>query len=250
MAHTNDGPMTAVAGQSAVNLLYSLFIGMEIVPAQFGGLIPTDIQGMYWSGLQGVTTCCEAAYYAYHHTTEDTPDKVDTAFLAQSAMGIARKVAAFDHFTLATFAKHDSKVWNPTVQTTTASIGDLVVDVTALDAEGAMMGAAQIQVWVDVDDFTRAFEQVVTADDAGRAEVTVPEGGAGDGPGRALAARDRRAKVSALGAALSAALTARARPSRFPIDPVLRRSAFVGGSAVRISPCRAAEHDDSSSELP
>jgi hypothetical protein len=172
MAHTNDGPMTAAAGKSGTNMLYTLFVGMEVVPAQFGGLIPTDIQGMYWSGLQGATTFCDSPYY---HTTADTPDKVDTAFLAQAAMGIERMTESFDDFALATFHKHDAKLWSPTVQTTTLASGDLQVDVTALDADGLTQAAAQVRVWVDVDDFTRAFKVEVKADGQGKAQVIVPK---------------------------------------------------------------------------
>jgi Zn-dependent M28 family amino/carboxypeptidase len=181
MAHTNDGPIVPAVVQSETNQVYTLFVGMELVPGQFGGLIPTDIQGMYWSGLQGLTTYCDTPYY---HTTEDTPDKLDMGFLAQGSIHMARLVETFDQFTLQTFHKHDSQTWSPTVKTTPQASGDLLVDVEALDAYLTPQADAQVIVWVDVDDFTRAFKLETKADSAGKASVTVPKSALTMGKGK------------------------------------------------------------------
>lgn len=172
MAATSNGPMSAAASISEAKKSYPLFVGMEGIPDQFGGLIPTDIQGMYWSGLQGVTTYCNTDYY---HTVEDTPDKLDFPFLAEASMAIERMTSSFDMFPAASFQKRDSNVWAPTVSTKPAANGDLTVDVTVLDTNGAVQGNAKVTVWVDVDDFTRTFRGTTVADGAGKATITVPK---------------------------------------------------------------------------
>lgn len=180
MAHTNNGPLSAAATVADVKKSYPLFVGMEGIPDQFGGLIPTDIQGMYWFGLQGVTTYCSTDYY---HTVEDTPDKVDLPFLAEAAMAIERMTSTYDMYPAATFHKKDDKVWTPSIVTTPQGNGDLLVDVTALDLDGAAQPGAAVSVWVDVDDFTRAFRQNVKADGNGNVKVTVPKAALAAGKG-------------------------------------------------------------------
>lgn len=180
MARTNDGPMSAIAAASDASNVYSLFIGMEVVPQMFGGLIPTDIQGMYWGGLQGATTYCDSPYY---HTTEDTPDKVDLGFLAKGAMAIARMSAACNDYPLTSFHKRDDQVWFPAVQQVAQGNGDVQVTVTAQDRSGTAQPGARVAVWVDVDDFTRAFRVAGTADGAGKLTVTVPKSALAQGAG-------------------------------------------------------------------
>src|SRR5207248_2386408 len=62
--------------------LYEVYAGLEIVAQLFGGIIPTDIQGTYRSGVPTVST---AATNPYYHTVKDLPDQVDLKFLASSA---------------------------------------------------------------------------------------------------------------------------------------------------------------------
>jgi hypothetical protein len=180
MAATSNGPMSAAASISEAKKSYPLFVGMEGIPDQFGGLIPTDIQGMYWSGLQGVTTYCNTDYY---HTVEDTPDKIDLPFLAEASMAIERMTSTFDTFPAATFQKRDSNVWFPTVSTKPAANGDLTVDVTVLDINGSPQAAAKVTLWVDVDDFTRAFRVEGAADGAGKVTLTIPKAALDAGKG-------------------------------------------------------------------
>jgi len=180
MARTNGGPMSVIASASEASQVYSLFIGMEVVPQMFGGLIPTDIQGMYWSGLQGATTYCDSPYY---HTPEDTPDKVDLGFLAEGAMAIARMTVACNDYPAASFHKKDDQVWFPQVTQAAQGSGDLLVTVTARDQGGTAQPKAMVSVWVDVDDFTRAFRQDTTADGSGSASITVPKSALAQGQG-------------------------------------------------------------------
>ena len=62
---------------------------MHTVPALFGGVVPTDIQGAYRWGIPGTSTACDSPWY---HTRADTPDKVDDENLARVVKGIERVI--------------------------------------------------------------------------------------------------------------------------------------------------------------
>jgi hypothetical protein len=164
------GPIDEAIVETETSSVYMLYAGMETLQAVIGGFIPTDIQGMYWAGIQGVTTACNSPYY---HTTEDTPDKVDLAFLASSAVHFMKVVEAVDDAPLEAFAVRDPKLWKPEV-TTAAKGSDLEVTVVAKDANGAPQANAQVDVWLDVDDFTRAYRKKGAADAGGRFVATIP----------------------------------------------------------------------------
>lgn len=167
---TNGSPIRDALYDTDTHLLYGVNGGMEAVPAAFGGIIPTDIQGMYWSGVQGITTACNSPYY---HTTEDTPDKLDLSFLADATLHFEAVLDELDAKTAASFAVRDPKLWKPDVTSSTQG-NDLVVKVVAKDASGAPQAGANVRVWLDVDDFTRAYKQDVVADAQGNAQVVVP----------------------------------------------------------------------------
>ena len=169
LAHTNGGPLQPVLRAAGVDDLYPIMVGMEVVPTLFGGIIPTDIQGMYWSGVQGVTTACDAAYY---HTPEDTVEKIDVAFLSRVAMAFEQTLLLLEEQAPEAFFVHDPKVWR--IEATTDGLeDDLQVDVLVTDSSGTPQETANVRVWLDVDDFTRAAaEQVETGAD-GRAHVII-----------------------------------------------------------------------------
>lgn len=180
VASTSHSPLNDA--MTAVNLkeVYTLPVGMEVVPAMFGGLIPTDIQGMYWWGLHGLTTYCETSYY---HTDADTPDKIDTPFLAKATLRLADLVREMDGAPIASFGELDPKLWALDVTTADATNGDLEVSVTARDAAGTTKAAAAVRVWVDVDDFTRVADVNGTTDAAGKVTLTIPASALSAGTG-------------------------------------------------------------------
>ncbi|HEU4538825.1 MAG TPA: M28 family peptidase [Polyangiaceae bacterium] len=179
VASTNDGPI-APAGEASLSSVYPLFVGMEFVPEQFGGLVPTDIQGMYWYGMQGMTTYCDTEYY---HTSQDTPDKVDVDFLAKGTLALFDTLVTLDGEPAQSFAARDALLWDPAVATSSAADGSLDVTVTARDSAGKPQPNARVRVWVDVDDFTRSFEALLVADAAGVATVRVPAPALAQGQG-------------------------------------------------------------------
>jgi Zn-dependent M28 family amino/carboxypeptidase len=150
--------------------LYTTYATMELVPALFGGVVPTDIQGMYWFGVQGTTTFCNSPYY---HTTADTPDKVDLPFLASSVLAFEDAIGRLDLLDQSAFAKRDENLW--TADVTTEAVADgTKVTVVVHDAAGVAKSAANVNVSVDVDDFTRSYDGQTTTDASGTASLTVP----------------------------------------------------------------------------
>lgn len=180
LAHTNGGPIQEAGKEVELNTVYNLYVGMEVIPALAGGFIPTDIQGMYWVGIQGATTVCDSPYY---HTEADTPEKVDTAFLSEGVSHLVKLLDVLDESPIASFDKLDDQVWNPEVTTKKGANGDIVVDVTARDSSGVAQAAANVRVWLDVDDFSRVFDMRVVADASGKTSVTVPASKLAEGAG-------------------------------------------------------------------
>ena len=179
IAHTNDGPVDPALTAADMHGLYNLYVGMELVPSFFGGVIPTDIQGFYWGGIQGATTACDSPYY---HTTEDTPDRVDVAFLVEAVAGFRQALASLDQVAADSFSARDRSVWD--IEATTAHAGsDLVVDLVVRDASGAAQPSSNVRLWLDVDDFTRAFDAQLQTDAQGAAQVVVPASALGAGAG-------------------------------------------------------------------
>jgi hypothetical protein len=160
----------AALRSTAIDELYPVCVGMEMVPALFGGVVPTDIQGAYRWGIPGTSTACDSPWY---HTRADTPDKVDLAFLARAALRWRRMIANLDSAAAETLLAPDPHLWTLEIGTTQSSAG-LLLEVRARRPGGAPAAGAQVQVWLDVDDFTRAFRADVRADASGVARVTVP----------------------------------------------------------------------------
>ncbi|MBW2529380.1 MAG: M28 family peptidase [Deltaproteobacteria bacterium] len=170
MASSAVGPMDAALTDAGLTELYTMYVGLELIPALFGGVIPTDIQGAYWHGVQGMITACDSPYY---HTTEDTPEKIDVPFLAEAVLGFERALAALDRAPAVDFSERDPAVWS--VEATTANAADgLDVTVAVTDAAGVAQGNAVVRVRVDVDDFTRTFDETTVADGDGQVTVNVP----------------------------------------------------------------------------
>lgn len=180
LGHTSGSPIAAALEESGTRMLYNLYGGMELVPVLFGGSIPTDIQGMYWFGIQGFTTAADARYY---HTAEDTPDKVDVTFLADAVLHFQDGLDRLDAASPGALAVHDPFVWKISAMLEPAGTGDLDVNVLVTDAAGAPQPGAFVRLWVDVDDFTRVYRLQLTADANGGAHFTIPSAALARGRG-------------------------------------------------------------------
>ncbi|MFH2010715.1 MAG: M28 family peptidase [bacterium] len=179
LGYTNGAGFYDAILESELEGLYIFVAGLELVAGLFGGSIPTDIQGLYWYGLQGVTTACQSPWY---HTTEDTPDKVDYEFFADAVLRFQDLLDVMDLTPIEDFQRHDPEVWR--LQVTTSPAGaDLTVDVTVQDADGAPQAGALVRLWLDVDDFTRSFDATGLADSSGELTFTVPAASLSAGTG-------------------------------------------------------------------
>ena len=170
LAHTNGSPIDEALRAAELHGLYNLYVGMELVPAMFGGVIPTDIQGMYWGGLQGMSTACDSVYY---HTPEDTIDKLDLVFLSEVAIAFGQSLTKLDESAPDSFAVHDTELWKLEVSTEQVADG-LKVDLLAIDANGTPQPNASVRASLVVDDFTRAHLEETQCDETGKTQLTIP----------------------------------------------------------------------------
>src|SRR5262245_37464719 len=135
VVHSAQPALDSALQQAHLRQIYAVYAGLEIVAQLFGGIIPTDIQGTYRSGVPTVTTAVTNNYY---HTTEDTPDKVDLQLLAESTDAFD---AAIDNIMAnppATYEVPDTKLWTAEVQTTPGAM--YVVDATFRTGDGVNPG--------------------------------------------------------------------------------------------------------------
>ncbi len=162
--------------------LYNLYVGMEIVPELFGGIIPTDIQGIYRTNVPTISTAVDSPYY---HTRRDTPDKVDVDFLAEAVYAFDLALGIMLDHPPSDFVQVDSKLWNATVVPRARAAGaPLQVDVTITDSVGAPQMMALVQGALLYDDFFQAGETAKLTDATGKVTLEFPAAQADMGAGR------------------------------------------------------------------
>jgi hypothetical protein len=146
---------------------YPLFAGLEFVPILFGGIIPTDIQGIYRDGVPTASTAVDAPYY---HTVEDTPDKVDVPALSAAADDFDRALVKLAAEPPERFAGLDDKLWTATVTARPRAVGEaLTVEVAVQDAFGQPQAAAPVGASLLYDDFFEAAHLETITDGSGAA---------------------------------------------------------------------------------
>jgi hypothetical protein len=107
---------------------------------------------------------------------------VDVAFLAQAMVGFERMVEHLDQAEVESFGVYDPTLWTVEVSQTTAATG-LELNIQVGDGEGTPQPQATVKVWLDVDDFTRAYAEQLTSDGAGKATTIIPNGALAQGSG-------------------------------------------------------------------
>jgi Iap family predicted aminopeptidase len=144
---------------------YPFYAAMDVVPMLFGGLIPTDIQGIYRNGVPTASTATESPYY---HTTADTPDKVDAPALARAVDDFDAALTLLMKDDPGKFAGLDAKLWQATLSPMGGKSGDpLVVRAAITDAQGRPQANAPANGVLLVDDFFPAASQDVMTDSTG-----------------------------------------------------------------------------------
>jgi hypothetical protein len=181
LARSNHAPLDEALKAAGLGIDYPLYAGMELVPTLFGGLIPTDIQGIYRNGVPTASTAVDSPWY---HTVEDTPDKVDTDAEALDVDDFDKALGMLLQDEPESFAGLDDKLWQATLTPQPRAATDpLVVDVAIADAANVPQANAPVDAVLLVDDFFTAGTAHATSDAAGHATFTFPAAAAAMGSG-------------------------------------------------------------------
>lgn len=180
LVHSNQPELDKALQAAHLRQIYSVYAGLEVVAQLFGGIIPTDIQGVYRSGIPTVTTAVTNPYY---HTTMDTPDKVDLGLLAESTDAFDAAIELLMKLDVAAFEVVDPQVWTAEVTAAPAG-GKLVVEALVRDGAGAPAAGAKASAAVLYDDFFEAASATAVTDASGRARFELPAGAATMGSGK------------------------------------------------------------------
>jgi Zn-dependent M28 family amino/carboxypeptidase len=167
LVHSNQPRIDEALQKAHLRQLYGVYAGLEVVAQLFGGIIPTDIQGIYRGGIPTITTAVTNPYY---HTVEDTPDKVDLALLAESTDAFDEAITNLLALAPADFEVRDTQIWTADVQATATT-----VDATIKDGSGAPQPNTMIAVSLLYDDFFDAGTLTAMTDAAGVAHFTFPD---------------------------------------------------------------------------
>jgi Zn-dependent M28 family amino/carboxypeptidase len=169
LVHSNQPKIDEALQKAHLRQLYAVYAGLEVVAQLFGGIIPTDIQGMYRGGIPTVTTAVTNPYY---HTNEDTPDKVDLQLLAESTDAFDEAISNLLKLQPADYAVKDPQVWTADVTVTPGAM--LVVDAAIIDGMGMPRGNVIASASVLYDDFMHAQTIDAMTDASGNVRFMFP----------------------------------------------------------------------------
>jgi Zn-dependent M28 family amino/carboxypeptidase len=178
LVRSNQPALDEALKAARLRSLYGVYAGLELVAELFGGIIPTDIQGMYRSGVPTVTTAVTNAYY---HTTEDTPDKVDLELLALSTDAFDDALELIMANEPSVYEVVDPELWTATVTTTPGNTFD--VTVAPLDGAGNPGIGAKVSASILYDDFFLAGTLEAVTDATGKVTFSFPNGALALGTG-------------------------------------------------------------------
>jgi hypothetical protein len=163
----------ALLGSFAIGPLspFAIDIDLNTVAKTFGGIIPTDIQGAYRSGIPTISTASDTPWY---HTRKDTPDKVDTKAVAQTVTVFSRTTDKLLQHRVEDFKSIDFSLWTAHLEVTTqgGSTPQAVVDVTLADSSGKTLPDTNVTGTFFCDDFFAAPDVVAKTDSDGKATFT------------------------------------------------------------------------------
>jgi len=179
LVHSNQPVLDESLQAAHLRQTYGVYAGLEVVPQLFGGIIPTDIQGVYRSGLPTVTTAVTNPYY---HTAMDTPDKVDLELLVLSTDRFDDAIELLMQREPAAFAAADPELWTADVALAPGG-ATLAVEAAIRDAAGAPAAGAAAALAILYDDFFQATTVRGTTDASGRVRFEVPAGAVAMGSG-------------------------------------------------------------------
>jgi Peptidase family M28/PA domain len=169
LVHSNQPALDQALQVGHLRMIYGVYAGLELVAQLFGGIIPTDIQGTYRSGVPTVTTAVTNPYY---HTTKDTPDTVDLQLLADSSDGFDGAIDVLNGTKPEDFAVADPQLWTADVTTTSGAM--FTIDAIVKDGTGAPAANANAAVSVMYDDFFQATTARAMTDASGHVQFQLP----------------------------------------------------------------------------
>jgi hypothetical protein len=180
LARSNHAPLEDAIVDVGLHELFALNVPMDLVAELFGGVIPTDIQGLYRAGTPAVATAVDAPYY---HTEGDTPDKVDLVRLEETVLAFDRALDRLMTVAPERFGVRDPALWQAEVAVRVRG-EDLLVDVVVRDAGGRVQASAVVDGVLFEDGFFAQQSLRVVSDGGGAAQLLFAGGarGAGDGP--------------------------------------------------------------------
>ena len=167
---------------------YALYATMGTVPKLFGGIIPTDIQGIYRSGVPTASTAVNGPFY---HTTEDTPDKVNLGFLSQLVVLFDAAIDGVARTGPTCCSAPDAEIWHAALTLgARAPTEPIVVTAVVTDSTGAPQANASASATLLYDDFFPAGSILTATTDAtGTATFTFPADVAAQGTGQGTGTR-------------------------------------------------------------
>jgi len=180
LTHSNHAPLDAGVRAVGLDELFAMTLPMELVPELFGGVIPTDIQGLYRHGTPALSTAVDSPYY---HTVEDTADKVDLDRLVATVEGFDALITQLDGSDAIRTVARDPQLWRAEVTVIERADG-LLLEVQVTDGRGVAQPGALVEATLLVDDFFEwaVARGVVEADGCARVRL---DGGLGrEVPGR------------------------------------------------------------------
>jgi hypothetical protein len=169
LAHSAQPKIDEALQAAHLRQIYGVYATLEIVAQLFGGIIPTDIQGVYRNGTPTVTTAVTNPYY---HTQNDTPDKVDLQLLVDSTDAFDAALDNLGKLVPADFAVPDPALWMADVSTNVGAMLDITI--TVRDGAGAPRANAKVEASVMHDDFHLSGETTGTTNDAGQVTLHLP----------------------------------------------------------------------------
>lgn len=180
LARSNHAPLADAIIDVGLHELFALNVPMDLVAELFGGVIPTDIQGLYRAGTPAIATAVDAPYY---HTAGDTPDKVDLARLEETVVGFDRALDRLLTVAPERFGVRDPALWQAALEVERRG-DDLIVVVRVRDAAGRPQANATIDGVLFEDDFFERESLRVASDGDGVAQLVFAGGARGvdDGP--------------------------------------------------------------------
>jgi hypothetical protein len=155
------GPFTA----------FAVDLPLDKVARMFGGIIPTDIQGWFRSGVPTVTTASSTPWY---HTKKDTPDKVDTSAVARTVRAFSRTTDQLLSKPLEQYNFLDGSLWRANLDVVSGGTKEpqVLVKVDLADAKGNKLPNTSLTGTFFCDDFFAAPDKMVQTDAQGTAFLT------------------------------------------------------------------------------